>query len=230
MRRVVTHYQFTTDKPVPPLKAALVCDLHGAPFDDLLEPLSQADVILVGGDLVDGYDQEISGGLAFLREAVKLAPVYYAPGNHEGYFTDPVYGRYMAQAKEAGAVLLHNTFVRRSGYAIAGVTDKPNFSMLRRFEREIGYKILLCHRPEMYARTAKERQVDLTLSGHAHGGQIRLFGRGLYAPGQGILPKFSGGVYEGGRLLVSRGLTNTVCIPRIGNPCELVMIEIQPEK
>ena len=81
----------------------------------------------------------------------------------------------------------------------------------------------------MYRRCAADREIDLTLSGHAHGGQIRLFGQGLYAPGQGVFPRLTGGFYDGGRLLVSRGMTNTVRIPRIGNPCELVMIEISPQ-
>lgn len=228
MQRAVTHYRLRTDKAVKTLRAALVCDLHGAPFDDLLPQLEKADVILVGGDLVDGYDRTVDSGLAFLREAVKIAPVYYALGNHESYFPQAERSRYLAQAEKIGAVLLQNAYVRRDGYCIGGVTETPSFSMLRRLERENGYKILLCHRPEVYARVAKTRDIDLTLAGHAHGGQIQLFGQGLYSPGQGILPKITAGLYDGGRLLVSRGLTNTVMIPRIGNPCELVMIEICP--
>lgn len=227
-KRIVTTYHLTTDKAVSPLRAALVCDLHSAPFADFLPQLRGVDAIFVGGDLVHGVDQHMDRGLAFLRAAVSIAPVYYAPGNHEDYFPEAIRYRFYAQAKETGAVLLHNTYARMGDYVIAGVMETPSFAMLRRFEREEGYRILLCHRPERYARCAGERQIDLTLSGHAHGGQIRLFGRGLYAPGQGVLPRLTGGLYENGRLLVSRGMTNTVRVPRIGNPCELVMIEISP--
>ena len=139
MQRKVTRYRIQTDKAVKPCTFALVCDLHGAPFDDLLEPLSHADAILIGGDLIDGYDQIYDGGLAFLREAVKLAPVYYAIGNHEGYDHPARCSAYLAQAQAIGAKLLLNAYVQRDGYCIDGVTETPNFAMLRRFERENGY-------------------------------------------------------------------------------------------
>jgi len=89
-----------------------------------------------------------------------------------------------------------------------------------------GYKILLCHHPEYYERYIRGLDIDLTLSGHAHGGQIRIFGQGLFAPGQGILPQVTSGLYDG-RLIVSRGLCNTAWpIPRLNNETELVMVEL----
>jgi predicted MPP superfamily phosphohydrolase len=84
-----------------------------------------------------------------------------------------------------------------------------------------GYKILLSHHPEYYPLI--EPYADLILSGHAHGGQFRLFGRGLFAPGQGFLPRYSKGMY--GKMCVSAGLTNTTWVPRINNPTELVIVE-----
>ena len=77
--------------------------------------------------------------------------------------------------------------------------------------------------PEYYERYLSGRELSLVLSGHAHGGQIRLFGRGLYAPGQGILPKLTEGVHFG-RLIVSRGLSNNSVVPRVFNPPEIVYI------
>lgn len=70
-----------------------------------------------------------------------------------------------------------------------------------------------------------KRDIDLILSGHAHGGQIRLFGHGIYASHQGFLPRYTSGVYEN-RLVVSRGLSNSKLIPRIGNPKEIVIVNI----
>ena len=61
------------------------------------------------------------------------------------------------------------------------------------------------------------------MSGHAHGGQWRIFGRGVYAPGQGIFPKYTSGVIDG-RCVISRGLSNHTHVPRIFNPPELVMV------
>lgn len=63
------------------------------------------------------------------------------------------------------------------------------------------------------------------LSGHAHGGQIRILGRGVFSPGQGLFPKYTKGIYEG-RLVVSAGCSNTASIPRWGNPCEVVAIRL----
>ncbi|MBQ7306303.1 MAG: hypothetical protein IJW85_08850 [Clostridia bacterium] len=75
----------------------------------------------------------------------------------------------------------------------------------------------------------QQHDIDLTLSGHAHGGQVRLFGRGLFAPGQGILPRLTSGWYFDRRLLVSRGLTNSAGAPRINDPCELILLHLKGE-
>ncbi len=76
-----------------------------------------------------------------------------------------------------------------------------------------------------------EREIDIVLSGHAHGGQIRLFGKGLYAPGQGLFPEYTKGMWMGknGWLVVSTGLANTSSIvPRLFNPTEIVYVESKP--
>ena len=88
------------------------------------------------------------------------------------------------------------------------------------------------------------RKVELVIAGHAHGGQWRFFGQGLFAPGQGILPRFTGGLYRGRKhlrgqaaplssesplLLVSRGLGNQIRIPRLWNREELVYIDFCEE-
>lgn len=107
---------------------------------------------------------------------------------------------------------------------------QPDAAWLKEFEQQEGVKILLCHHPEYWSLRVpylKRRRIDLVFSGHAHGGQIRLFGRSLFAPAQGFLPKYTGGVHTGphGRLVISRGLANTApLIPRIGNPTEIVYV------
>lgn len=107
-------------------------------------------------------------------------------------------------------------------------TPEPNVRWLDEFSRIRGYKILLCHHPEYYDRYIKKLPIDLVLSGHAHGGQIRLFGHGLFAPGQGVFPKYTSGIYDN-RLVVSRGLANTAkVVPRLWNETELVYIVLSP--
>jgi predicted MPP superfamily phosphohydrolase len=88
------------------------------------------------------------------------------------------------------------------------------------------FTVLLSHRPELFSCYA-EHEIDLVLSGHAHGGQMRPLGIALYAPGQGIFPKYTGGVHDG-RLIISRGLSNHVRLPRFWNPPELVCLELVP--
>ena len=103
---------------------------------------------------------------------------------------------------------------------------QPETDWLGDYCVQAGWRLLLCHHPEYWPRFLRELPIPLTLSGHAHGGQIRIFGRGLYAPGQGFLPKYTSGLYEG-RLLVSRGLSNNVVIPRLFNPTELVYLDLE---
>lgn len=96
---------------------------------------------------------------------------------------------------------------------------------LRKFSALDGYKIIICHHPEYYPRCVKDLPVDLMLSGHAHGGQVRIFGQGLFSPGQGFFPKYTAGICDG-RLAVSRGLANHSTLPRIFNPPEVVILNI----
>jgi predicted MPP superfamily phosphohydrolase len=87
---------------------------------------------------------------------------------------------------------------------------------------------LLSHHPEYYPKYIKELTIDLTLSGHAHGGQWCFFGRGVYAPGQGILPKYTHGMHDG-KFIVSRGLSILNPIPRINNKPEIIVIQLEPQ-
>ena len=108
----------------------------------------------------------------------------------------------------------------------------PETAWIKQFEAEQGYKVLLCHHPEYWnLREPRlcEKKIDLILSGHAHGGQVRLFGRGAYAPGQGWMPKYTSGVFDGeyGKMIVSRGLSNTASpVPRVSNLPEIVYVEV----
>ena len=74
-------------------------------------------------------------------------------------------------------------------------------------------------------RELRGRKVDLVLAGHAHGGQIRIREQGVYAPGQGLFPRYTKGVVDG-RMIVSAGAGNPVHMPRWGNPCEIVRITL----
>ena len=85
--------------------------------------------------------------------------------------------------------------------------------------------MLLCHHPEYYKKYLYNKDIDLIVSGHAHGGQWRIFGRGVFAPGQGLFPKYTSGVHDG-RLVISKGIKPSGRIPRIFNTPEVVIVEI----
>ncbi len=214
---------------------ALVSDTHGrfpAALYDALER-QQVDGIALAGDLVDSAEDFSRGEVwEFLRRCSSAAPTVLALGNHERY-TGP---QQLRAINRTGVTVLNNTAARLGPLRLGGLTSgyfgpkrhssEPDLDWLEEFSGEPGYKVLLCHHPEYYPRYIRERPIQLVLSGHAHGGQIRLAGRGLYAPGQGILPKYTAGGYEN-RLVVSPGVTNTVrLIPRLGNPRQLVVIRL----
>jgi predicted MPP superfamily phosphohydrolase len=94
-------------------------------------------------------------------------------------------------------------------------------------ENEGAFSILLSHRPELFP-IYKKQQINLALTGHAHGGQFRLpMIGGLAAPNQGIFPKYDAGIFEEAqtRMIVSRGLGNSVFPLRVNNPPEIVVIK-----
>lgn len=115
------------------------------------------------------------------------------------------------------------------GGTIHAGEHKPDISWLPNFVTAPGYHILLSHHPE-YWPELRDMNIELVLSGHAHGGQWRFYNPfkkesiGIYAPGQGWFLKWTRGVYEN-RLVVSAGLHNTAWAPRIGNPTEVVYLE-----
>lgn len=230
MRRILTEYTFRSDRIDRSLRLAVASDLHSDGFDDVLEEFGRCDAVLVPGDLVDRHRRNNTNAMRFLETVPDYAPVFYSIGNHERKFRERE--AYLQAVRRSRVTLLDNSCIRFHGVCIGGLTSTkgaPDADFLERFEKEEGYRLLLCHHPEKYRDYVAGRNIDLTLCGHAHGGQIQLFGRGLYAPGQGLFPKLTHGLYDGGKMLVSRGMTNGAKprIPRINNPCELIIVNLE---
>ncbi|MBO5797577.1 MAG: metallophosphoesterase [Clostridia bacterium] len=212
---------------------AQVSDLHDRNPRPVLDALAAQppDIIAVTGDLFNRL-ADATYALPFLKEAAAIAPTFYAPGNHE-WLEEGDEERIAA----TGAVFLCDRAVTFQELTVGGLcsgfrrerqgnckrTPPPDTAFLADFAGQPGFKLLLCHHPEYYPTYIRQLPIDLTLSGHAHGGQWQVFGRGIFAPGQGLFPRYTGGVYEN-RLVVSRGLSNTAPAPRFGNPTELVYI------
>ena len=224
--RKVTRYAWHTGKLSKTVRLAVVSDLHDEAYEDLWPLLQGADCLLVPGDVVNRYRQSANRGLAFLAEAAKRLPTFFSLGNHELCIKSRP--ALLKALEQTGATLLLNRYVSFQGLWIGG-WYRPWLlgmeDMLEDFERLQGCKVLLCHRPEDYRRHMRGREIDLVLAGHAHGGQIRLGRQGLYAPGQGFFPQMTKGVVDG-RMIVSAGAGNPVRMPRWGNPCEILRIEL----
>ena len=231
-------------------RIAQVSDLHNAEFGDrnqrLLEMLREAepDMIAITGDLIDSRKTNIAVALAFAEEAVKIAPCYYVSGNHEARVSE--YQDLKTGLEAAGVTVLDDAQVRIevSGESITviGVND-PSFhadhltsdaAVMDRKLSELsleaaGFTILLSHRPELFD-TYADHNMNLVLSGHAHGGQFRLpLIGGLIAPNQGLFPKYDAGLYSDGstNMIVSRGLGNSIIPFRFNNRPEVVLIELK---
>lgn len=179
------------------------------------------------GALLHLESQEVhtENAYRFFREAGRIAPVVLSRGNHELYLTDAD----RAIMTEAGVTHLDNESAEIGGILFGGLTSRQvtgalNTEFLEAFSASPKYKVLLCHHPEYYLQLS-QYPIDLVLSGHCHGGQIRAFGRGIFAPGQGLLPKYHHGVYDG-HLVVSAGCANTAPIPRWGNETEVVIVRL----
>lgn len=164
-------------------------------------------------------------GIEFLRSAREIAPVCYSTGNHEWYLQEED----RREIRETGTLLLENQDAQPlPGLRIGGLPTRHDITWLEQFCGKDGYKLLLCHHPEYYEWLMKghpERTPDLICSGHAHGGQWRFFGHGVYAPGQGLFPKYTHGLYDN-VLLISAGCANTSRLPRFGNPPEVVILQL----
>ena len=244
----ITRYQIACEKIEKPMQIALACDLHDNPYQKVVDALKQEapDLILIPGDLTD--DEHINDGaqdpLAFLRACTEIAPTYYSPGNHEvkcyhrgNHFKHPtpipIPKAYRDAVTETGAVFLNNELTSQNGITFCalgsglnGKINEPNAEAMARFRQlpESDLKILLCHHPEYIPKLA-DLGMDLTVCGHAHGGQWRIFGRGVYAPGQGLFPKYTSGVHNQ-NFVISRGLGDHTSIPRFFNDNELVIITL----
>lgn len=216
------------------LRLAVASDLHSAPYMDVLDAFSSCDAVLIPGDLVDRHRRDNDNALRFLQEVPAIVPVFYSLGNHEVKYRHAE--EYLKKVEESSVTLLHNESCLFRGIRIGGLSScrkgPPDTAFLDRFEQEPGFRLLMCHQPEVYRDHVRGRNIDFTVCGHAHGGQIQLFGRGLYAPGQGLFPRLTHGIHDGGKMMVSRGMTNGAKprVPRINNPCELIILELENER
>ena len=252
-----TTYTITdTRLPAPfnGFRIAQVSDLHNARMGTdncrLLEMLESAepDIIAITGDLIDSSRTDTETALLFVEKALEIAPCYYVTGNHEGWVSQERYRSLETRLTALGVTVLHDAqaLIDKDGAQISLIgIDDPDFAAvngggvgitmlpnrIQSLAAEGNFTVLLSHRPEYFTRYAAAN-VNLVLSGHAHGGQFRLpFIGGLIAPNQGLFPEYDAGYFteNGTSMVVSRGIGNSIIPIRFCNRPELVVIELQTQ-
>ena len=247
----IVNYTIESDKIDTPVRIALVTDLHSCRYGEheaeLIEAIDSQDpdIILLGGDI---FDDKLPNDntVDFLEGIAGRYPVYYVTGNHEFWGGTDQYEVQMNILEEFDIPRLQGDVltldINGNSIGLAGVDDYDGYLVDEDLILENqfvdaylnldadSYNIILSHRPE-YIDTYSAHNYDLALCGHAHGGQWRIPGilNGLYAPNQGLFPKYAGGLYEedGTTMIVSRGLAReSTRLPRLYNRPELVIIDL----
>ena len=227
-----------------------ISDLHNAEFGENNEKLllmlkqADADIIAITGDMIDSRNTDIDVAISFAQKAVNIAPVYYVNGNHESRVLGE-YEKLKQGLTDAGVTILENSSaditIGDETISLIGINDPTlrmelvDDTMEQNIAHQLvsvipdndNYKVLLAHRPEYFDVYAGN--VDLVLSGHAHGGQFRIpFIGGLVAPGQGFFPEYYEGshIKENTEMIVSRGIGNSIIPFRINNKPEIIVAEL----
>ncbi len=254
----ITRFRITSGKIRAPFKICVLSDLHECTFGPgncrLLSGIRKLspDLVLIAGDLVDAESCGNAGDtMVFLERLARRFPVFYAPGNHEHkilhkkrFFLQR--GRLRHGLKAAGVRLFCNESrifeepnLRISGLDLAGKYFRK-FSPIPLeeglLEEKLGkadearFHILAAHDPSRFSSYARYG-ADLVISGHVHGGIIRLpkLG-GLISPDISLFPKYDAGLFRlrKTRMVVCRGIGSHTINLRINNPPELMLLELLP--
>ena len=251
----VSKYKIKSDK-IPKefnkFKIVHLSDFHSYGFKNynmkVIERINNENpnIIVMTGDMVNKYDKNFEKFFDLAETLSKKYEIYYILGNHEMRLIEDDLKLIVEKLSKFGIKILSNnkaTIIRRkdhiniygldiplSYYKIinkaSNIDEVINVVLNKCNKKE--YNILLAHNPLNFDEYAKNN-VDLTLSGHVHGGMIRLpFIGAILSPERKFFPKYSSGVYEinNKKLLVSRGLGHSRPGIRLFNKREIVSITL----
>ncbi|AHI56627.1 metallophosphoesterase [Listeria ivanovii] len=257
-RLTVKQYEVSSTKITKEIKLVQLSDLHFSEFGDnnskLISKVSELkpDVIAITGDLFDKQGDSVPK--SFIKQLTKIAPVYFSPGNHEYDVENAYETDYKPFLEEAGVVILEDETatidVNGQKFQMSGLRSSANLAYdypyyeeglaeIKKQQNPAYYQVLLSHMPD-YFELYVDNDFDLTLSGHTHGGIVRIpfTNIGAIAPGPQrlILPEYVYGKHtkDGKTMIISAGLgagsLHQKAFPRLGNPYEIVEVMIKPEK
>lgn len=258
----VSRYTVSSEKVTGSFRIVFLSDLHGREFGTgnkrLLEKIEaeKPNLICLVGDIFnsDADETEIAAMCALIHSATEIAPVYFSLGNHENDYIKGHGSGLLDQIAETGATVLDTEYkdieingvpVRLGGYMGYYRTPHMNTSdtaeqqrltrFAEQFEDTDRYKILLNHIPTNWLDWGYRDKypVDLVISGHYHGGVIRIpiLEQGLYAPYVGKFPTYTKGLFEGktATCILTTGLAGSYGMPRFFNTPEIVVIDCSQE-
>lgn len=255
----VVRYELHSKKIKEEHRYVVLSDLHNKSYGErnkrLIESIHQLspEAILIAGDILTakpGKSYEVA--LDLIGNLAKEYPIYYGMGNHETrlFLYPETYGdmgdRYLRDLKKVSVDFLKNESCEcKDNIRITGLDMKRDY--YKRFKKnpmdnaymketlgevkEEKYEILLAHNPDYFEEYAAWG-ADLVLSGHVHGGMMRLpILGGVVSPAFRLFPKYDGGLFKIGKstMILSRGLGMHTIPIRIFNPGELILLKISPE-
>ena len=251
----VTKYEIDSDF-VSPIRIVQITDLHNAEYGDnnldLIEKIKEQkpDLIMMTGDMLNEDDRNTDIVCDLIQQLNSIAPVYFGYGNHEKTWENAFEVNLRDILKESGAIVVDNDYidldVKGNALRIGGymgyyrtphmITQDENqqkieIQFFEDFENTDRYKILLNHIPTNWLDWGyiNDYPVDLVLTGHYHGGVVRFFNQGLFAPYVGWFPKYTKGMFKGDKAtcILSTGLGSEHIVPRLNNPGEIVVIDLK---
>lgn len=208
----------------------------------------EPDLIAVTGDLISrgSSDAQVEKACDFLAALAQIAPTYFSIGNHETNYIaehgDAVLDRFRA----SGAIVLECAYedleIRGTRFRLGGMSELAYYGGDGKYDPKVEPflteycatelpKVMLSHRPEAFCfkYACQDWDVDLILSGHTHGGLIRLpFIGGVIAPIQGFFPDVYYGEYQlyDSTMIVTSGLAGYEFFPRMFNPPEICVVTL----
>lgn len=256
-RFVISKHVFRDKRIRKDCRGVVLGDLHNKRYGKDNEQLIAAireqkpDFILVTGDIPTAKPgASLDTAIHLMEELAKDYPVYYGNGNHEHRMKlyPETYGNmhevYDKALQDMGVVRLVNSHIVLQEYGITVYGSEIDRFFYTRFgvrpmnadylagelgePKEDTYNVLLAHNPDYFPRYA-EWKADLVLSGHVHGGMVRVpfWGKGVVSPNIRLFPKYDGGRFEEGSsvMLLGRGLGMHTIPIRVFNPGELLVID-----
>ncbi len=253
-----TTYEYPSERIDKEVNVVVLSDVHAHMFGEdnkkLLAKVKEAkpDIILAVGDIINFYEESPDFLFHLISQLKEIAPTYYSVGNHEVELMNVKQFDLQNGVESAGGIYLDQEFVdvdvKGQALRIGGLYDysynyaqvpqeqyveKSSYQYLQSFENSDRFKIMMSHRPESFLTDAQDAKwdIDLVVSGHEHGGQIRLpFIGGFYSTHLGLFSEFLDDyhIVNGIPMVISRGLgTHESNVPpRMYNIPEIVKITI----